>query len=194
MKLPQFQMADKDLSMLQTRWASLIEPEINDLQTAKKFGCAIGSVTFGSAAGSDYWDTASTSVADFSLTGTPTISDLFLEGFSSIDWMREKYPGITFKAPKTGIIKVTSTTDINMSSNINCQVILTDVNNAVLDGMDISGIAGGNHITVAVFGFLRVIEGGVYSVKLRGKVSAGTMTIGGTAGDYMLNFIMEYAA
>lgn len=142
---------------------------------------------------SNYWNTTSGTMADFSVTGTiPTPTTMKNGGMGTISKATSNLPGFSFVAPKTGTIEVRFIAHVLIQSTTvgtNYGVELLETTTATT----LDNIGSGLNTNAANFGFcwvltgfLDVTQGTTYNFKIRGFTSVGTLYIGafgtGTGG------------
>ena len=148
----------------------------------------------------NYWSLTSNSVTDFTPTGTiPTPSVIVNSNFGTISKATSNLPGISFSAPRTGVIKVTVTASCLPSNSVTTQtwglqLFETTTSTAI-------AAIGGSHVSTTSFieypitlvGYLSTTASTTYNFKLQAAASSGTFYIGDeSVFATHLTFQMEY--
>lgn len=126
-----------------------------------------------------FWSLTSSTVTDFTATGTPAITSRYNSGFTSVVAAASTLPGISFTAPATGTVEITALSSIVTPNASNYTLYLTDGSNNILDSLSCyGGSANQVSLPTTMTGLLDVTATTTYTVKLRGKTTGNTLSIG----------------
>ena len=171
----------------------------SDPSGAGNFGRAMYSGVFTGGSGGNYWSTTSHSKGDFTLSGTVSLTQLQnvgTSGFGTVSAAASSLPGITFTAPATGYVRVTSVlyggTDATTGNSI--AYFLTDGSGTVVAESSGTTTTGSVQIGFCptLIGYYSVTSGSSYTFKIMGATPNGTNYIYSPDFGYLLSFHVEY--
>jgi len=144
---------------------------------------------------SNYWSTTSASFTNFTVTGTiPSPTVLVNSGFTTPTLPTGNLPGITFTAPRTGVIEVQFNVNTLLSAAQASDIRLIEANSStILDYGSIGNISVIEEaMMITMNGYFPVTASTSYTFKVQGQTNAGTVYIGSTSVFLGLSMAMKY--
>lgn len=161
--------------------------------STNNFGAGLYYGVFDNGSTTNKWTLTSATITDFTVGGTPTITQKYKTGFVTIGGAASNAPGITLTAPFTGTIEVIAHV-CGFTSADNGDYVLTDGSNTILDGGTFHENAANAPNQMTLMAFYDVTASSSYTFKLRGRVLSGTLNVGGDVASnaYLLTFSVKY--
>jgi hypothetical protein len=141
------------------------------------------------------WPLASTTAggADFSNDATScSLTQVVNQSFGTVATTGATTPGLTFTAPKTGILQVCATVEANGPNAFDWEVYLYDGTSNLSAQMGYTNATGLSYVHKVLCGVKSVTAGTSYTYKIRGRAASGTMNVGNGQVEHPIEWTMIY--